>query len=350
MARMTRARREALARFGAMFLTSSEDPSPPSSPLSSEGQVNSIEAIDGSASSVEIASVTTNVVLVADENPPNVVTMTNGGSAVCEDPPSELLGVRVDPAAGEKIVNGVEVEQFHVVWLEPNDKATGKARTSTTWEPEESFAMTEDGKDAIEILRKFNRARLTKPSMTFDQFIKTPEMRRGMTADDDGLCVFNSLKLALELAGVNVAPSDKAFESFKSKKKEKNINLSDGVNHKALCEFAKIITKLGVNLSLQDFKNRVTSAICGPDRLLELPLSDGIYLVGAYDQSSPPVGHCFALSVKAGTFYMVEKRQGIARFKLGRFGEVNVYGEWIHEIRFVLPVVVRLNKGKKSFK
>ncbi|KAF1324076.1 Membrane protein, partial [Globisporangium splendens] len=101
MARMTRARREALARFGAMFLTYSEDPSPPSSPLSSEGKVNSIEAIDGSASSVEIASVTTNVVLVADENPPNVVTMANGGSAVCEDPPSELLGVRVDPAAGE---------------------------------------------------------------------------------------------------------------------------------------------------------------------------------------------------------------------------------------------------------
>ncbi|KAF1323995.1 hypothetical protein FI667_g10110, partial [Globisporangium splendens] len=491
MARMTRARREALARFGAMFLTYSEDPSPPSSPLSSEGKVNSIEAIDGSASSVEIASVTTNVVLVADENPPNVVTMANGGSAVCEDPPSELLGVRVDPAAGEnprasiqdnecesplpvqscanrrtrrlrivesdseeetksaesqchecvpsqvsgkrrrapifdessddsednwlpmehvggshkrsqrsrhqaavetsddsdpefvasllapedvgqsasadidteglyiflrandyrlKIVNGVEVEQFHVVWLEPNDKATGKARTSTTWEPEESFAMTEDGKDAIEILRKFNRARLTKPSLTFDQFIKTPEMRRGMTADDDGLCVFNSLKLVLELASVNVGPFDKAFESFKSKKKEKNVNLSDGVNHKALCEFAKIITKLGVNLSLQDFKNRVTSAICGPDRLLEVPLSDGIYLVGAYDQSSPPVGHCFALSVEAGTFYMVEKRQGIARFKLGRFGEVNVYGEWIHEIRFVLPVVVRLNKGKKSFK
>ncbi|KAF1316539.1 hypothetical protein FI667_g15332, partial [Globisporangium splendens] len=285
MARMTRARREALARFGAMFLTSSEDPSPPSSPLSSEGQVNTIE---GSASSVEIASVTANVVLVADENQPNVVTMANGGSAACKDPPSELLGVRVDPAAGEnprasiqdnesesqryervpsqvsgkrrrapifdessdesegnwlpmehvggshkrsqrsrhqaavetsddsdpefvasllapedvgqsasadidpeglyiflraddyrlKIVNGVEVEQFHVVWLEPSGKATGKARTSTTWEPEESFAMTEDGKDAIEILRKFNRARLTKPSMTFDQFIKTPEMRR----------------------------------------------------------------------------------------------------------------------------------------------------------------------------
>lgn len=74
--------------------------------------------------------------------------------------------------------------------------------------------------------------------------------------------------------------------------------------------------------------------------LLSMHLNERVYLVGAYDESRPRIGHCFATKVQQDEFYLVENQHVALKFmKIRKSSEKNACGQWIGEIRFVFPIV-----------
>ncbi|KAF1313889.1 hypothetical protein FI667_g16908, partial [Globisporangium splendens] len=166
--------------------------------------------------------------------------------------------------------------------------------------------------------------------------VDTAGERSGMTADDSGLCVFNSLRIVLELAGIACDALDSTFEAFiKKRRDDKKPELSDGADQSTLVAFVRLLRKRRVKLSVKHLIGQAKGSIYGVDKFLQLSLPVGIYLVGVYDVGKPPIGHCFAISVHGNGFFIVEST------KSGSYRYLRVDGnyDWIYEIRFVYPIV-----------
>ncbi|KAF1336131.1 hypothetical protein FI667_g658, partial [Globisporangium splendens] len=117
--------------------------------------------------------------------------------------------------ADEASVVGIQIE-YHVVWFEPNNAF------SRTWEPKRSISQSPDSADAIARANRFVGAcpQLRPKALTFGDFCKTTGECSGMTADDSGLCVFDSLRIVMELAGIACDAFDTAFEALVKKRRD----------------------------------------------------------------------------------------------------------------------------------
>lgn len=209
------------------------------------------------------------------------------------------------------------------------------------WEPHDLLLKPGGNAELVAIADRFYSARKKQSRLTFDDFCKRKPEKQRLTADEDGLCVFNSMKITLELAGIAHHRFDQVFDEFKPKE-VRGHQLTNGSDRTALEAFVKLLVKRKIHIALKNFKNAMIASINGVDKLTELPLSDGVYVAGIYDYLKPTVGHCAGLKVEDSVFFVAErvkKGKSLKFLHLGGRGEFGAYGAWINEIRFMFLAI-----------
>jgi hypothetical protein len=107
-----------------------------------------------------------------------------------------------------------------------------------------------------------------------------------------------------------------------------NRDLRVGANWDIIREYALFLKNTGSPLWYKKLLyNWVRESATGIGIVKRLGLPDGFYIVGAFRADA--LGHCFVLRVRNGAFVVCENGQE----------EVEAYGEWVSELRFVRRVV-----------
>ncbi|EGZ15986.1 hypothetical protein PHYSODRAFT_449039, partial [Phytophthora sojae] len=123
--------------------------------------------------------------------------------------------------------------------------------------------------------------------------------KRAIGADARGLCMFNALKRAVELAGrPDIVTQDDIDTFVADELREHGVDLTVGTSWKVVLRFLRRLRDAGRDFIFKaiDKDNFTIAGRRGARVLEEVPLYNGLYFVVAYHHSL--VGHAFVLSVQ----------------------------------------------------
>ncbi|EGZ22481.1 hypothetical protein PHYSODRAFT_330265 [Phytophthora sojae] len=133
-----------------------------------------------------------------------------------------------------------------------------------------------------------------------DGFVNEDEFgKRAIGADARGLCMFNALKRAAELAGrPDIVTQDDIDTFVADELREHGVDLTVGISWKVVLRFLRRLRDAGRDFIFKaiDKDNFTIAGRRGARVLEEVPLYNGLYFVVAYNHSL--VGHAFGLASK----------------------------------------------------
>ncbi|POM79287.1 Hypothetical protein PHPALM_3092 [Phytophthora palmivora] len=150
-------------------------------------------------------------------------------------------------------------------------------------------------------------------------------------ADTLGLCMFNALKRAAELAGHPDIITQGDIDAFVAAElRDLGVDLHRGTSWKVVLRFLRKLCDDGRDFILKAIKKNFAIPGKRGFRVLEdVPLRRGIYFIVAYNHSR--VGHAFVLKVSAKTRLVYDLREG---------KPVESAWDWINFVACIRPFVV----------
>jgi len=121
-----------------------------------------------------------------------------------------------------------------------------------------------------------------------------------LTASATVQCLFEAFGLALQLLDAQVDGYGKELEVFGRALAERGVDINAGVKWKVFAAFVRRVIGLS---SRVDLKTLHASGHRYHDAIDRLDLSDGVYIIGAFN--SRRVGHAFVLNVAGGEWTVI---------------------------------------------
>lgn len=230
------------------------------------------------------------------------------------DDTTYLVNAVVNRRRGPARFGGYE---YRVVWW------AAEGRMVRTWERRST--LIEDGfGEQLAAVDAWKAARTDSP------FTEWAARHRPavLTASATGRCLFEAFALALQRLGDRVGVPDAEVEAFAEKLAASGVDVDIGIKWKTFSAFVRRISSIGSRVDYAELTiNRHTGGHRRQAAIDRLNLSDGVYLVGAFN--SYRVGHAFILVVK-----------GSKRTAIDTSGEMPFcrYGKWIENVSFVRKV------------
>ncbi|KAG2795836.1 hypothetical protein PC129_g21194 [Phytophthora cactorum] len=147
-----------------------------------------------------------------------------------------------------------------------------------------------------------------------------------------GLCMFNALKRAVELAGRPEIVTQSDIDKFVADKLADNgRDLTKGTTWKVVLRFLRHLRDVGRDFVFSAIakKNFAVDGRCGARVLGEVSLVDGVYLVGAYNHGF--VGHTVVLIVQGTKRLIYDLEEG---------KPISSARDWINFYAFIRPFIV----------
>jgi hypothetical protein len=207
--------------------------------------------------------------------------------------------------------------EYHVIWW------AARGRMERTWEPR-SFMEAQGFDDELNAVDEWIASESTMMFMKWAA-INRPAV---LTASASGMCLFEALRLALEILGDHVGVPPDEVDQFIRALESRGIQVDAGLKWKVFYAFVRRVSSVGSRIDLVSINSNLhASGHRRQDAIKRLNLADGIYLVGAMNSSR--VGHAFVLAVEDGK---LTARNG------DEVQAFDGYGVWIDRVMFVRKV------------
>ncbi|POM73412.1 Hypothetical protein PHPALM_9743 [Phytophthora palmivora] len=194
--------------------------------------------------------------------------------------------------------------QYRVLWI--SRYVATRRYYQRTWEPR--MQLVEDGfGDLLDLIDRWKTSKVPK----FIDFWPDDAVGKNLVgADTLGLCMFNALKRAAELAGRPDIITQGDIDAFVAAElRDHGVDLHRGTSWKVVLRFLRQLCDDGRDFILKAIKKNFAIPGKRGFRVLEdVPLRRGIYFIVAYNHSR--VGHAFVLKVSAKTRLMYDLREG----------------------------------------
>jgi hypothetical protein len=170
----------------------------------------------------------------------------------------------------------------------------GSSERSRSWEP--GHILKQDGfEDYLALADRYVDGGSVG---TFEEFLENDEFGNKvlgfMEASEDASCGYLAVKIACTKNGLEFP--EPVLETFLQNGPGSQPSTT-GVTWNVLFAFVKTLVRAGIPIDIPVLKNNlIKSSIRGYKGILDLNLSDGIYIVGAANFIS--YGHCFVLDVQ----------------------------------------------------
>lgn len=194
------------------------------------------------------------------------------------------------------------IKCYRVMWDLGVDPATKTQRVSYSYEP--AVELRKDGcAPLLGIVDEW--VDRVKRRMPFEQFLKSSALAQHVLgASELNDCVFTAVRTCFDLLDRFEVVTPERVSSFLS---TLDVDTSDGLAWKKTATFLRMIgmTVPGCALDWGQIGNRYDGSGVGVDAIFRLGLEDGVYLLGS--SNSRRVGHCVALRVQWGTYWVFEQ-------------------------------------------
>ncbi|POM64518.1 LOW QUALITY PROTEIN: Hypothetical protein PHPALM_19936 [Phytophthora palmivora] len=184
-------------------------------------------------------------------------------------------------------------QEYHVLWL--NCLLVKRRYYQRTWEPRQQL-LDDNFAEELDLVDRWKASSVAK----FKDFWPKDEFGQGaIGADTRGLCTFNALKRAAELAGrADIVTQDDIDTFVADEFREHGVDLTHGTSWTVVLRFLRRLRDAGRDFIFKaiDKDNFTIAGRRGAPVLEEVPLHSGLYIVVAYNHSL--VGHAFVLSVQ----------------------------------------------------
>ncbi|ETI38707.1 hypothetical protein F443_15629 [Phytophthora nicotianae P1569] len=266
----------------------------------------------------------------------SVVTATDSASNVTD----EYYTGR-DITLDSKLVTTVEVWQvayrndrrdgplgveYQVLWVHPDRSC--KKLYMRSWEPRAKL-MENGFEGEMDLVYRWKASEVP----LFETFWREDDVGMGLIgADEDGLCVFNALRRASELAGRPDIVTQQDIDQFVD---DELIlygrDLRQGARWKVVLRFLGRLRDAGRDFAYNQIAttNHAIPGRRGAQVLEEIPVDDGIYIVGAYNHRH--IGHEAVLTVQGAKLLIYDLKEG---------NPISSAKRWINFYAFVRPFKV----------
>ncbi|ETP08617.1 hypothetical protein F441_15448 [Phytophthora nicotianae CJ01A1] len=216
--------------------------------------------------------------------------------------------------------------EYQVLWVHPDRSC--KKLYMRSWEPRAK--LMEDGFEGeMDLVYRWKASEVP----LFETFWREDDVGMGLIgADEDGLCVFNALRRASELAGRPDIVTQQDIDQFVD---DELIlygrDLSQGARWKVVLRFLGRLRDAGRDFAYNQIAttNHAIPGRRGAQVLEEIPVDDGIYIVGAYNHRH--IGHEAVLTVQGAKLLIYDLKEG---------NPISSAKRWINFYAFVRPFKV----------
>lgn len=195
------------------------------------------------------------------------------------------------------------VKSYRVMWLAGKHPVTKKQLFSYSFEP--GVELVKDG--CGELLKLVDDwVDNVERRIPFQQYLKSSaRAAQVLGASEQNDCVFTAVGVAFELLGRYEVVTEERVADFV---KTLTVDVSEGLAWKKTATLLRFLglTVPGCALGWKQIGNRFEGAGSGFAGIFHLDLEDGVYLAGV--SNSRRVGHCFALQVKWGTYWVFDDK------------------------------------------
>ncbi|GMF64558.1 unnamed protein product [Phytophthora lilii] len=220
-------------------------------------------------------------------------------------------------------------KQYRVLWL--SRYVATRRYYQRTWEPEKQ--LRRDGFGAsLDLVDQFKLSGYRR----FSEWWPSDEGgKNAVGADTLGLCMFNALRRAAELAGrPDVITQDDIDAFVAAELQDHGVDLHRGTSWNVVLRFLRKLRDDGRDFVFKAIKKNFTIPGRRGFRVLEeVSLRRGLYIVIAYNHNR--IGHAFVLKVDGKTRLMYDLEEG---------KPVSSAWDWINFVACIRPFVVFKSK------